>query len=396
MFQPLTGVFLFFAAFAINVPSAKAQYTNGIYAEFNTSMGSYTCRLEYALAPKAVANFIGLATGERAWLNASNGLAQTKPFYSGTTFHRVIAGIVIQGGSPNGLGTDGPGYQFVDEFTNSLRHDTFGMLSMANAGPDSNGAQFFLNVSPQPQWNDTYTIFGRLYGGSNVVYAISQVATDPNSKPLTNVVLQNVVVRRVGDDASAFNINAQGLPVVTNLNLKISPAGTNLVIGFSNQLSSNTRFYYGTNLFDWTEVNAGYATSLPLASAVVIGPTLPQQFWLAAQVIYPPTLYVPANVRNRALTLNVVGYGTFAIAFNNSGTGTYTWTAGSPGTIPGYTWIQDPYRGRFRLLFLSGFPPMELHLHFDSATSGTFKGTAYPNYPFLAGAFLVSGTFSMP
>ena len=133
MFKRLTGVFFFIAAFAISVPSVRAQYTNGIYAEFNTSMGSYTCRLEYAFAPKAVANFIGLANGQRAWLDLTNGLARTRPFYDGTTFHRVIAGFVIQGGSPNGFGTDGPGYQFTDEFTNSLRHDGFGVLSMANS-----------------------------------------------------------------------------------------------------------------------------------------------------------------------------------------------------------------------------------------------------------------------
>src|SRR5215471_14428699 len=105
LFQRLTGVFLFITVLAIIVPSATAQYTNGIYAEFNTSMGSYTCRLEYASAPKAVANFIGLATGQRAWLDLPSGLVHTNPFYSGTIFHRVIAGFVIQGGSPNGLGT---------------------------------------------------------------------------------------------------------------------------------------------------------------------------------------------------------------------------------------------------------------------------------------------------
>ena len=96
----------------------RAQYadTNGIFAEFNTSMGSYTCRLEFALAPLACANFIGLATGQRAWLDLPSGVVKTNPFYDGTMFHRVIAGFMNQGGSPNALGTDGPGYSFVDEF----------------------------------------------------------------------------------------------------------------------------------------------------------------------------------------------------------------------------------------------------------------------------------------
>src|SRR5262245_12107619 len=147
LFQLLRGVFLTIAVLAVCVSSATAQYTNGIYAEFNTSMGSYTCRLEHALAPKAVANFIGLATGQRAWLDLPSGLVHTNPFYNGTTYHRVIAGFMNQGGSRNALGTDGPGYQFVDEFAISLRHDGFGVLSMANAGPDSNGSQYFITVS---------------------------------------------------------------------------------------------------------------------------------------------------------------------------------------------------------------------------------------------------------
>ena len=90
---------------------SRAQYagTNGIFAEFNTSMGSYTCRLEYVLAPKACANFIGLATGQRSWLDLPSGVVKTNPFYDGTTFHRVIAGFMNQGGSPNRQGTDGPG-----------------------------------------------------------------------------------------------------------------------------------------------------------------------------------------------------------------------------------------------------------------------------------------------
>src|SRR5204863_6557561 len=96
-----------------------AAYTNGIYAEFNTSMGSYTCALYYASAPKAVANFIGLATGQRAWVDQPSGHVKKGAFYNGIIFHRVIGGFMIQGGSPNQLGTDGPGYAFTDQFTSA-------------------------------------------------------------------------------------------------------------------------------------------------------------------------------------------------------------------------------------------------------------------------------------
>ncbi len=94
----------------------RAFAQDGIYADFQTSMGSFTCRLDYAVAPKAVANFIGLATGQRAWLSLTNGTAHTNAFFDGITFHRVIPDFMIQSGSPNGKGTDGPGYAFVDEF----------------------------------------------------------------------------------------------------------------------------------------------------------------------------------------------------------------------------------------------------------------------------------------
>ncbi|MEI9863737.1 MAG: peptidylprolyl isomerase [Limisphaerales bacterium] len=136
----------------------SAQYTNGIYAEFNTSMGNYTCALYYAESPKAVGSFIGLATGQRAWLDLPSGIVKTNPFYNGIIFHRVITNFVIQAGSPNGLGTDGPGYAFVDEITNTLRFDSFGVLAMANSGPDSNGSQFFVTTSPQPSLNNGYTV----------------------------------------------------------------------------------------------------------------------------------------------------------------------------------------------------------------------------------------------
>jgi peptidyl-prolyl cis-trans isomerase A (cyclophilin A) len=376
--------------------SSSAQYTNGIYAEFYTSMGSFTCRLEYAYAPRTVANFIGLATGQRAWLDLPSGLAKTNPFYNGTTFHRVIAGFMIQGGSPNGLGTDGPGYEFVDEFTNSLRHDGFGTLSMANSGPDSNGSQYFVAVSPQPQLNDVHTIFGRLYGGSNVVYAINHVATDANDKPLTNVVVQNVVIQRVGTAAQAFDINAQGLPVVTNRLANIAKVSTNLSITFSNQLYTDTRLYFSTNLLAWSAAKFGIDVTLPITTGILTGPVLPAQFFRIAQVQYPPTLYVPKNVLNRTIILTFQSGipGTITSVFDNAGGGSYSWSGGASGPIVFYTYTQAPYRGRFSPVWFNGFPIMVLHLDYDSASIGTFKGTAYPTYPSSTGSYAVTGTFT--
>jgi peptidyl-prolyl cis-trans isomerase A (cyclophilin A) len=245
-----TGFVLIAGLLLGNAFKARGQ-DEGIFAEFNTSMGSFTCRLEYASSPKAVANFMGLATGQRPWLDESTGAVKSDPFYNGLTFHRVIAGFVIQGGSRNGFGTDGPGYKFLDEFTNSLRYASAGVLGMANSGTNSNGAQFFITLAPEPSLNDHYAIFGELTGGTNVLFDISRVGTDFSNKPTNNIVLQSVEIRRVGAQAEAFDINAQELPLVTGQPLVIANAGSNQVsLTFSNRaytenflFSSVTNFY---------------------------------------------------------------------------------------------------------------------------------------------------------
>ena len=369
--------------------SSPAQYTNGIYAEFNTSMGSFTCRVEYAIVPKAVANFIGLATGQRPCLDLPSGTLKTNPFYNGTTFHRVIAGFMNQGGSPSGQGTDGPGYEFVDEFSPSLRHDRFGVLSMANSGPDSNGSQYFITVAPTPWLNDVHTVFGSLYGGSNVVYAINHVATNANGKPLTDVAVNGISIRRIGTAAAAFDIYAQGLPLVTNLKLNIAKAATNVSLTFSNRLNADNRLYASTNLTSWLETLLGIEVASPVSNILDRGITAPKEFFRVAQVQYPPTLLVPKTVMGRTLTLNFSGGSPIiVVSFDNSGGGTYTWDQGLPGVVEGYNWIQDPYRGRFWPIYFSGIIPMVLHLDYDTATAGTFKGTAYPSE---ADPFAVSG-----
>lgn len=356
--------------------TVSAQYTNGIYAEFNTSMGSFTCRLDHAMAPKAVANFIGLATGARAWLDVPTGQVRTDPFYNGTTFHRVIAGFMNQGGSRNGQGTDGPGYQFLDEFNPNALHDGFGVLSMANSGPDSNGSQFFVTVSPQPHLNGVHTVFGRLHGGSNVVYAINNVATNGSAKPLVDVVLTNVLIRRVGPDAEAFNIHGCGLPSVTNLSLAITRSGSSVSLTFSNKLNVENRIYGSTNLQTWSGTSLRFETALPLVNSLLLSPVRPAEFFKATQVQYQDSLFTPRNVFNRSMTLNFSSGLRTSIVFDGVGSGSYTNhdTGFSGGVF--YSWTQDPYRGRFRPLILNGFGAVEIHLDYDTPNSGTFRGGA--------------------
>lgn len=360
----------------------RGQYTNGIYAEFNTSMGSYTCRLEYALAPKACANFIGLATGQRSWLDPLTQTVQTKPFFNGTTYHRVIAGFMNQGGSPNGQGTDGPGYAFVDEFTPSLRHDAFGVLSSANSGPDSNGAQYFITVEPTPWLNDVHTIFGRLYGGSNVVYAINHVATDGNNKPLVNVTVNSVVIQRIGTAAQAFNIHAQGLPVVTNLSLKLARAGTNGSLTFSNRLYADNRLFSSTNLVNWTATQLGLEVGVPVSNQLAVATALPRQYFRAAQIQYASSTRAPKNWYNRTASFTFTNgtIGTLTLQFNAAGGGniTYVATSTTTGAVYGYDWYQGLYKGDLWPILLTTLPDMGFSLRYTNEAAGVFSGAYYP------------------
>ncbi len=357
---------------------SRAQYTNGIYAEFSTSMGSFTCRLEYVLAPKACANFIGLATGTQAWLDETTGAVRTNPLYNGVIFHRVISNFMNQAGSPTGIGNGGPGYAFVDEFTPALRHDSFGVLSMANSGPDSNGSQFFITVSPQPALNDVHTVFGKIYGGSNVVFNINRVATDANDRPLANVTINSIAIRRIGTAANAFNVAANGLPLVTNLNTKIARSGTGVSLTFSNRLYADNRVFASTNLLNWSNGKVGIETANPIFTNVVFGTPQPKQFFRMAQVQYPSSTFAPKSVLNKTIAFTFTNglSDILTVNLNNSGGGTCTWPPDT-GSVTGYDWLQNPYRGFLHSLSTTFFWPMDFNLNFKSSTNGYFSGQFY-------------------
>ncbi len=169
----------------------------GTYAILETSQGNMMIRLFEKEAPNTVANFVGLAEGTKEFADPRTGKKAKQPFYDGLTFHRVIPNFMIQGGCPQGNGSGDPGYRFADEFHSSLRHDTPGKLSMANAGPNTNGSQFFITVAPTPWLDNRHTIFGELVEGQEVALKISQVARDSSDRPREPVVIQKVRIERV-------------------------------------------------------------------------------------------------------------------------------------------------------------------------------------------------------
>jgi cyclophilin family peptidyl-prolyl cis-trans isomerase len=181
---------------AITMPTtaADSKLTDGVYAEFDTAKGKIVVQLEYEKTPLTVANFVGLAEGTKHY--SKDGGApkkQDKPFYDGLNFHRVINNFMIQGGCPLGTGTGGPGYRFKDECLPTLKHDSAGILSMANAGPVSNGSQFFITHGPTPHLDGKHTVFVRVVQGQDVVNAI--VRGDK---------INSIKIVRVGDKAKAY------------------------------------------------------------------------------------------------------------------------------------------------------------------------------------------------
>jgi len=170
----------------------------GTYATFNTSEGTVVCRLFEKEAPITVKNFLDLAEGKRDWKDNVSGKGGSGPLYSGTIFHRVIPKFMIQGGDPSGTGMGGPGYKFQDETKGSPhKFDKPGKLAMANAGPNTNGSQFFITVAATPWLTGNHTIFGEVVEGQDVVDKICNVERNRQDRPLKDVVLQSITIERV-------------------------------------------------------------------------------------------------------------------------------------------------------------------------------------------------------
>ena len=169
--------------------------TKDVYATMKTNLGSIVIRLFAQDAPQTVANFVGLATGEKEWTDPrTKAKVKGKSLYAGTVFHRVIDGFMIQGGDPLGTGTGDPGYRFGDEFSSGRKFDKPGLLAMANAGPNTNGSQFFITVTTPSHLNNKHTIFGEVVKGYEVVQAIAKVQTDPRDRPLQPVTIESITI----------------------------------------------------------------------------------------------------------------------------------------------------------------------------------------------------------
>ncbi len=168
-----------------------------MFAVMNTSEGTMKIKLFHKRAPMTVANFVGLAEGTKEYTDPNTGEKTKGKYYDGLIFHRVIPGFMIQGGDPLGKGVGGPGYQFDDEFHPELKHSKAGILSMANAGPGTNGSQFFITEAPTPHLDNRHSVFGEVVEGLDVVTKIANVKRDGRDKPLEDVKIETLTIERV-------------------------------------------------------------------------------------------------------------------------------------------------------------------------------------------------------
>ncbi len=195
------GTLLSAVALGANPQTPTKARKPGAYAIFDTSMGTFVCVLFEKMTPETVKKFEGLAEGTKEWRNTRGEARRGVPYYNGTIFHRVIKNFMIQGGDITGAGTFSPVPQFGDEFVETLRFDRPGMLAMANAGPNTNGSQFFITVAPATYLNGKHTIFGRVVEGYEVVRKISRVPVEANDKPVNKVVINKITIEDVDKPA---------------------------------------------------------------------------------------------------------------------------------------------------------------------------------------------------
>jgi hypothetical protein len=215
--------------------------------------------------------------------------------------------------------------------------------------------EFFITVTGTPWLNDVHTIFGRVTSGQTVVDAISQVATGADDKPLANVTLFSVGIRRVGAAAEDFDITAQNLPVVSGERLHIASEPGVVSLTFSNTLHTKNILATSTNLIGWTGTSLGVDVRAPATNSLRRVIASPAQFHALTQVRYPSSTFAPRTLRNRALTLSITGDRDLSIQFDAASGGTYTY-GGMPGAVS-YAWYQDIYRGYLWPILYSGGCP---------------------------------------
>lgn len=349
---PIIVVVFLLNALVQNWTISGAPTTDGLFATINitrggTGIGEFTCKLEFEKVPRTVANFVGLAEGTLPFVDFQKGHIVQRPFYDGLRFHRVVrepTPFVIQGGSPNGLGTDGPGYTFPDEFDVTLRHDRAGILSMANSGLHSNGSQFFVTLAATPGLDDVHSVFGTVVEGMATLNSVQQ-----------GDIIESVVILRNGSAAMNFDVTTEGLPTLADANPLLTKTDTTTTLSYSQLANSEVFVFLGDTVSDWfplgsQEMHGPNPTNAPRdVTSTTTGKS--KQFYSVARVDYPTTIFTPPNVIGKRVILNDGSGFTLTLSLNDASSGTYVYQNGGqtlgPYQINSYVWNQEAYRGHF-------------------------------------------------
>ncbi|MFM2199419.1 MAG: hypothetical protein RLZZ505_2851 [Verrucomicrobiota bacterium] len=327
-----------------------------IYADFtvkqgNTPLGTFRVLLEHTKAPRTCANFIGLASGKRPWIDVTTGAVRTdKPYYDGTTFHRLIHNFVIQGGSPNGLGTDGPGYSVLDEYHPDLNHSQKYVVSMAKGDkPSTGGSQFFITLVPTPHLDNKHSVFGKVISGTSVIDGFTNSAnfpTAPNDAPLTPIVIDSVVIS--GPSYAAFDINNPSLRLPhasgTEVSIARDAAAAKMTAIFDRKPQRDYLFFGSPNLSTWTPM--GIVLSLDAANGyrVDVESRPESQYFLnMATMDFGQIPKAPPDLNTPQKTIQIqFGGGAFLnIRPNGSGGGTWVDQSGVSGTLTQTSWTDS-------------------------------------------------------
>jgi peptidyl-prolyl cis-trans isomerase A (cyclophilin A) len=383
----IIAVLLLLAVFRPQDSSAQ------IYADVTLGggvTGTFTITLQNTKAPVTVANFIGLATGQKGWLDLSTGSIRHDPFFNGLIFHRVIAGFVSQTGSRNGNGTDGPGYAFRNEIDPTLSHATPYTVAMANSGPDTNGSQWYITQGNQSSLDGSYSIFGTVTSGQSVCDALNAVPTS-SDKPVTPVTISSIVV--YGPSLAGFNLNPSGLPKVLNGAPVMKAAGTTYSLGFDHQAYSEYSGYHSVDLASWSSfISNQYFHSAPPAAGDIDVTTLTtgnRHFFRLARVDYSSCFnaLTPTSVAGKTLTFpGLFGTSYVTVSIDATGTGgTYQYAfSGYPlnsGSLTAVTHI-SPFSAYLYVTWDTGIIISFDILNFSTANSGKFTGrTNLPSFP---------------
>lgn len=334
------------------VPAVPEE--DGLYATLQTTMGEICLELDDVRAPMTTANFIALLEGTRPWIDPRNGRIVTNRYYDGTTFHRVITNFMIQAGSPQGTGTDGPGFALVDEFHPELRHNAPGILSMANSGPNSNGGQFFITVTNTPWLDDKHTVFGSVVEGMDVVFAITGVQTGANSRPLVDIVITQSFVSRIGSAAASFSPHHPDLPEVSSADVGIGQT-TGPVATVSMTEQRQAVLFSSTNLTTWTRYRDHYQ-AIGGAPWTVGLPAGAVTFLAGHQIRYPSDTNAPLDISGNNLVLTFP-VNTFRIQPLPGNTGTCQVNTGTNSPLTFWAWDRRPLQAAITLQ-PTHYPPL--------------------------------------